>query len=83
MNSEYSTGFSGYGNWVATNLNNQLSVFVAEGEKNIILNKEITRLNTIVILFIFKSKISDQRNKLDFKKTNENDQEWIKKRMIE
>ena len=36
LNSEYSTGFSGYGNWVATNLNNQLRVFVAEGEKNII-----------------------------------------------
>ncbi len=36
LNSEYATGFSGYGNWVATNLNNQLSVFVAEGEKNII-----------------------------------------------
>jgi len=40
LNSEYSTGFSGYGNWVATNLNNQLSIFVAEGEKNIIrINK--------------------------------------------
>ena len=40
LNSEYSTGFSGYGNWVATNLNNQLSVFVAEGEKNIVrINK--------------------------------------------
>ena len=40
LNSEYSTGFSGYDNWVAKNLNNQLSVFVAEGEKNIIrINK--------------------------------------------
>ncbi|MFV8376980.1 hypothetical protein [Flavobacterium sp. LB1P71] len=36
LNSEYSTGFSGYGNWIATNLNNRLNVFVAEGEKNII-----------------------------------------------
>jgi hypothetical protein len=40
LDSEYSTGFSGYGNWVATTLNNQLNVFVAEGEKNIIrINK--------------------------------------------
>lgn len=36
LNSEYSTGFSGYGNWTAKNLNNSLNVFVAEGEKNII-----------------------------------------------
>lgn len=36
LNSEYSTGFSGYGNWTATNLNNSLNVFVAEGENNII-----------------------------------------------
>lgn len=36
LNSEYSTGFSGYGNWTATNLNNSLNVFVAEGERNII-----------------------------------------------
>ncbi len=36
LNSEYSTGFSGYGNWRATNLNNSLNVFVAEGENNII-----------------------------------------------
>jgi hypothetical protein len=36
LNSEYSTGFSGYGNWIATNLNNRLNVFVAEGENNVI-----------------------------------------------
>lgn len=36
LNSEYSTGFSGWGNWVATNVDNQLIVFVAEGENNII-----------------------------------------------
>lgn len=36
LNSEYSTGFSGFGNWTAKNLNNKLNVFVAEGEKNII-----------------------------------------------
>lgn len=40
LNSPYATGFSGYDNWVAKHLNNQLSVFVAEGEKNIIrINK--------------------------------------------
>ena len=36
LNSEYSTGFSGYGNWRATSNNNLLNVFVAEGENNII-----------------------------------------------
>lgn len=36
LDSEYSTGFSGYSNWTATNLNNKLNVFVAESEKNII-----------------------------------------------
>jgi hypothetical protein len=36
LDSEYSTGFSGYGNWKAQNLNNTLNVFVAEGEKNIV-----------------------------------------------
>jgi hypothetical protein len=36
LNSEYSTGFSGYGNWRAINLNNRLNVFVAEGENNVI-----------------------------------------------
>jgi hypothetical protein len=40
LDSEYSTGFSGYGNWIATNVNNRLNVFVAEGEKNIVrINK--------------------------------------------
>ena len=32
----YSTGFSGYGTFKATQLNNLLTVFVAEGEKNVI-----------------------------------------------
>lgn len=36
LNSEYLTGFSGYGNWRATSNNNLLNVFVAEGENNII-----------------------------------------------
>ena len=36
LNSEYSTGFSGYGNWRAINNNNLLNVFVAEGENNVI-----------------------------------------------
>lgn len=36
LNSPYSTGFSGYDNWRATNLNNLLNVFVAEGENNVI-----------------------------------------------
>lgn len=36
LDSEYSTGFSGYDNWVAKNLNNVFNIFVAEGEKNII-----------------------------------------------
>lgn len=36
LNSEYSTGFSGYDNWTATKLNNRLNVFVAEGENNVI-----------------------------------------------
>jgi len=36
LNSEYSTGFSGYGNWRATNNNNLLNIFVAEGENNVI-----------------------------------------------
>jgi hypothetical protein len=36
LDSEYATGFSGYGNWKAENINNTLHVFVAEGEKNII-----------------------------------------------
>ena len=36
LNSEYSTGFSGFGNWRATNNNNILNIFVAEGENNII-----------------------------------------------
>ena len=36
LDSPYGTGFSGYGNWTAKNLNNNLNVFVAEGEKNII-----------------------------------------------
>ena len=40
LDSEYSTGFSGYGNWMATSVNTKLNVFVAEGEKNIIrINK--------------------------------------------
>lgn len=40
LNSEYATGFSGYGNWKATNLNTSLLIFVAEGENNIIrINK--------------------------------------------
>ena len=40
LNSEYSTGFSGYDNWIASNVNNNLNVFVAEGETNIIrINK--------------------------------------------
>jgi len=36
LNSEYSTGFSGYGNWTAISNNNLFTVFVAEGETNII-----------------------------------------------
>lgn len=36
LGSPYSTGFSGYGAFRATQLNNLLTVFVAEGEKNII-----------------------------------------------
>ena len=36
LNSVYSTGFSGYGNWKARNTNNLLSIFVAEGENNVI-----------------------------------------------
>lgn len=36
LNSEYATGFSGYENWRATNLNNLFNVFVAEGENNVI-----------------------------------------------
>lgn len=36
LGSPYSTGFSGYGGFRATKLNNLLSVFVAEGEKNIV-----------------------------------------------
>lgn len=36
LNSPYSTGFSGYGGFRATQGNNLLSVFVAEGEKNIV-----------------------------------------------
>lgn len=36
LDSPYSTGFSGYGSFRATQLNNLLSVFVAEGEKNIV-----------------------------------------------
>ena len=36
LNTEYSTGCSGFDNWKATSINNQLNVFVAEGETNII-----------------------------------------------
>ena len=36
LDSPYSTGFSGYGAFRATKLDNLLTVFVAEGEKNII-----------------------------------------------
>ena len=36
LNSEYATGFSGYGNFKASSLNNKFNVFVAESEKNII-----------------------------------------------
>lgn len=36
LNSEYSTGFSGFGNWKASNVNNLLNIFVAEEENNII-----------------------------------------------
>ena len=36
LNSEYSTGFSGFGNWRATSNNNLLNVFVAEGENNVL-----------------------------------------------
>lgn len=36
LDSEYATGFSGYGIWTATNLNTSFNVFVAEGENNII-----------------------------------------------
>lgn len=45
LDSSYGTGFSGYGNWTAKNLNNKLTVFVAEGEKNII--RVIRRKNGI------------------------------------
>ncbi len=48
LNSEYSTGFSGYDNWKATNLNNLLNVFVAEGENNIIrIIKRKNGVNTL------------------------------------
>ena len=36
LNSEYSTGFSGFGNWRATSNNNLLNIFVAEGENNVL-----------------------------------------------
>lgn len=36
LESPYSTGFSGYGGFRATQVNNLLSVFVAEGERNIV-----------------------------------------------
>jgi hypothetical protein len=36
LDSPYSTGFSGYGAFKATQFNNLLTVFVAEGEKNVI-----------------------------------------------
>lgn len=36
LDSEYSTGISGYDCWIAKNLDNVFNVFVAEGEKNII-----------------------------------------------
>ena len=36
LDSEYSTGFSGYGNWRASGINSSFNVFVAEGEKNMV-----------------------------------------------
>lgn len=36
LNSEYQTGFSGYGNWRATANNTLLNIFVAEGENNMV-----------------------------------------------
>lgn len=36
LDSQYGTGFSGYGNWRASTTNNVLNIFVAEGEKNMI-----------------------------------------------
>ena len=36
LNSEYATGFSGYDNFKAINLNNKFNVLVAESEKNIV-----------------------------------------------
>lgn len=42
LNSEYGTGFSGYDNYKAVNLNNKLNVLVAESEKNIIRISRIT-----------------------------------------
>ncbi|WP_310560265.1 hypothetical protein [Flavobacterium sp.] len=54
LNSEYSTGFSGYGNWRATNLNNLLNVFVAEGENNVIrIFRRKNGVNTSVDFPIF------------------------------
>ena len=36
LDSQYGTGFSGYGNWRSTTTNTVYNVFVAEGEKNMI-----------------------------------------------
>lgn len=36
LNSEYSTGFSGYDNWKASSINNLLNIFVAEGVNNVV-----------------------------------------------
>ena len=48
LDSPYSTGFSGYGLFRATKLNNLLTVFVAEGEKNMIrISKRKNDENTL------------------------------------
>lgn len=48
LNSEYGTGFSGYGNWRATSLNTLVNVFVAEGENNMVrIVKRKNGVNTL------------------------------------
>lgn len=54
LGSEYSAGFSGYGNWRATKNTNLLNVFVAEGENNLIrIFRRKNGLNTIEDIPIF------------------------------
>lgn len=54
LESEYATGYSGYGNWSANGLNTQLMPFVAENERNFVrITRRINGVTTVKDSLIF------------------------------